>query len=269
MPSVNAGKYKIKSIKVFKEHVTLSFLKRDKLQISKEAYLSSYLYEGKSLSSKEIDKLIEITSLNKLLNVALSLAIKKRYSERKMYEKLKAKEEDKASIMKVISVLKEKGLLNDQEYMNDLIARDNERQFGKNKIIKHLKDQGVKEELIVKASFSPTNETKKAKALLPKLDKKYSRYAYEIKKKHIFNALVSQGYEMGTIKQVIGETKKDQPKKEKEKLKNDYIKIKSRYAKKYEGYELNKRVYAALVNKGYKHTEIRSLLEDYDDENGY
>ena len=38
MPSASSGKYKIKSIKVYKDHVTLSFLKHARLQISKEAY---------------------------------------------------------------------------------------------------------------------------------------------------------------------------------------------------------------------------------------
>ena len=135
MPSVNIGKAKIKSIKVYKDHVTLSFLKREKLQISKEAYLSSYLYEDKALSQKEIDKLLEITAVSKLLNYGISLLNKRRYSERKMYDKLKAKEDNKSSIRSVINTLKDKGLLNDKEYMQDLIAWDDERKLGKNKII--------------------------------------------------------------------------------------------------------------------------------------
>lgn len=269
MPSVNAGKNTIKSIKVYKDHVTLHFLKREKLEISKEAYLTSYLYEGKNLSKKEIDELLEVTALSKLLNYALSLVSKRHYSERKMYEKLKAKEDNKKAIFTVIDKLKENDLLDDKAYMMDLIIWDDERKFGKNKIIKHLKEQGIKDELISKARFSSSNELKKAKALLPKLDKKYSRYAYEIKKKHIFDALINQGYEMDVARQVVGEAKKDQPKKEKEKLKNDYLKIKRRYENKYEGYELKKRIYAALVNKGYKHSEIKNVLEDYDNENGF
>ena len=105
--------------------------------------------------------------------------------------------------------------------------------------------------------------------MLPKLDKKYSRYAYEIKKKHIYSALISQGYDMDIARQVIGDTKKDQPKKEKEKLVNDYQKIKRRYMNKYEGYELKKKIYAALANKGYKSSEIKTVLEDYDNENDF
>lgn len=269
MPSVNTGKVKIKTIKVYKDHVTLSFLKREKLQISKEAYLSSYLYEGKALSQKEIDKLLEITAVSKLLNYGISLLNKRRYSERKMYDKLKAKEDNKSSIMSVINTLKDKGLLNDKEYMQDLIVWDDERKLGKNKIIKHLKDQGIPSSLVEKAHFNNLNELKKAKSLLPKLDKKYTRYAYEQKKKHIYSALVSQGYDMDVAREVMGHTKKDQPKKEKEKLKNDYLKIKRRYENKYEGYELRKRIYAALANKGYRNNEIKTVLEDIDYENDF
>ena len=66
MPSVNTGK-KIKSIKTFKDHVTLYFGKGEPLRISKEAFVSSYLYVGKSLNSKDIAKLEEITAMRKRL----------------------------------------------------------------------------------------------------------------------------------------------------------------------------------------------------------
>ena len=269
MPSVNTGKKTIKSIKVYKDHVTLTFVRSDKIQISKEAFISTYLYEGKAISQKEIDKLLEITAQSTLLHYALSLLNKRRYSERKLIDKLKAKEDNWSAIKGVINKLKDNGLLDDKAYMLDLIAWDDQRKFGKNKIIKHLKEQGIVDELINKAHFSSSNELKKAKALLPKLEKKYEKYAYELKKKHVYAALISQGYEIDVARQVVGDTKKDQPKKEKQKLLNDYQKIKRRYENKYEGYELKKRIYAALANKGYRGNEIRMVLEDYDNENDF
>ena len=269
MPSVNTGKKTIKSIKVCKDHVTLSFVRNERVQISKEAFLSAYLYEGKALSQKEIDKLLEITAQSTLLHYALSLINKRRYSERKLIDKLKAKDNNWSAIKGVINKLKENGLIDDKSLMEDLIIYDDGRKLGKNKIIKHLKDQGIPDSIISKAHFSSSNELKKAKGLLPKLDKKYAKYAYESKKKHIFNALISQGYEIEIAKQVVNITKKDNPKKEKEKLATDYLKIKRRYENKYDGYELKKRIYAALVSKGYKHNEIKTVLEDYDDENDF
>ena len=269
MPSANTGKLTIKSIKIAQNHVTLSFIKHEKVQISKEAYLSIYLYEGKQISKKEIDKLLEITAFSTLLNYAFSLISKRHYSEKKMVEKLKAKEDNYAAIKAVINKLKENDLLNDKEYMSDLIAWDDERLFGKNKIIKHLKDQGIQDELIAKVHFSPSNELKKAKGLIPKLEKKYSRYGFENKKQHVYQALLAQGYDYDIAKSATQLVKEDKPKLEKEKLINDFKKIKRRYENKYEGYQLKQKIYAALVSKGYKHTDIKKVLEDYTYENDF
>lgn len=262
MRSENTGKNIIKSIRVSKDHVTLSFAKRERLQISKEAYLSSYLYVGKKLTNSEIDKLNEITALSSLLKYATSLLNKRRYSERKLYEKLIAKEDDKKAVKSVINKLKEMTLIDDKAYMNDLIVYYDERKYGKNKTIKHLKEKGIPDSLIEEASFSSRNELKKAEALLPKLEKKYDKYAYENKKKHIYASLVSQGFDIDIAREVISDVKKGQPKKEKEILLKDYKKIKERYKKKYDGYELKQKIYAALASKGYKHSEIKQVLEE-------
>lgn len=269
MPSVNTGKKIIKSIKVYKDHVTLTFAKGETLKISKEAFLSSYLYEGKSLSKKEIDKLNEITALSDLLNYALSLISKRHYSIKMMFDKLYKKEPNKSVVNSVINKLKENDLLDDRAFMEDLINWDNERSFGKNKIIKHLKEQGIPEQLVSKAHFSPSNELKKAKGLINKLDKKYSRYAYESKKKHIYQALLSQGYDYEVAKEALSLVKSDKPSLEKEKLTKDYLKIKKRYENKYESYILKQKIYAALLNKGYKSKDIKIVLGELTYENDF
>ena len=271
VPSVNTGKQKIKSIKVYKDHVTLAFFKGEKIKISKEAFVSSYLYEGKSLSKQEIAKLLEITAMSELLAYALQVVSKKHLSEKAMFDKLKAKEENFCVIKNVINKLKETGLLDDQDYMEDLIAWDNERCFGKNKIVKHLKDKGIPESLINKVKFSELNEKRKAKLLLPRLEKKYSQYAYENKKRHIYQALLRQGYDNRTAIEVADETKKNFDKVEKQILKKDYEKIKNRFSKKYQGYELKQKIYNALLSKGYKYQEIKTVLEDfvYEDDRGF
>ena len=269
MPSVNSGKKVIKSIKVYKDHVNLSFVKKETLKISKEAYLSSYLYEGKSISNKEISKLKELTALSTLLNYAMNLISKRHYSERKMYEKLYKKEANKAAAMSVISKLKENDLLDDKAYMEDLIAWDDERGFGKNKTIKHLKEQGIPDSLIAKAHFSQSNELKKAKGLVPKLDRKYSRYAFNNKKKHVYQALLAQGFDYEVAKEAIELVRGDSPRLEKEKLINDYKKVYKRLESKYEGYQLRQKIYSALLSKGYKGKDIKLVLEEYSYENDF
>lgn len=271
MPSENTGKkYVIKKINAHKDHVTLSFdKKREKLKISKEAYLSIYLYENKSLSPKDIKKLKEISANSALYSYAVSLLSKRQYSEFKLREKLKAKEGTRDAINQTIKTLKTKGFLDDEAYMKELIEYDNNRGFGKNRIIKHLREQRIPDNLIEKASFSPYNELKKAKGLIPKLDAKYARYAYESKKQHIHQALLVQGYDHGIIKEALSLVKPDKPKVEKQKLINDFKKIKKRYENKYDGYELKQKIYAALLNKGYRSSEIKIVLEEYSNENDF
>ena len=271
MPSVNTGSRKIKNIKMYKDHVTLSFFKGEPLKISKEAFVSSYLYAGKNLTSKDIASLEEITAISTLFNYALQIVSKKHLSEKEMLEKLLKKEDNYAAAKKVIAKLKENDLLDDKAFMQDLIAWDNERNFGQNKIVKHLKDKGIPDALINKVHFPQSLERKKAKALLDKLDKKYSRYAYESKKKHIYQAYLSQGFSHDIAREVVNDLKKQNNKVEQDLLKKDYEKIKNRYEKKYEGYQLKQKIYAALINKGYKYQEIRKVLEDftYEDDSGF
>lgn len=269
MPSVNTGKKLIKSIKVYKDHVTLSFARTETLKISKEAYLSSYLYVGKSLTNKEINQLKELTALAGLLNYAMSLISKRHYSEWKMYEKLIKKEPNKVAAMQVISKLKENDLLDDKAYMEDLITWDEERGFGKNKIIKHLKEQGIKDNLISKAHFSQSDELKKAKGLVAKLERKYARYAFNNKKNHVYQALLSQGFDYEVAKDAAELVRSGSPRLEKEKLINDYKKVYKRLENKYEGYQLKQKIYSALLNKGYKGKDIKLVLEELTYENDF
>ena len=106
MPSANTGKNVIKAIRVYKDHVTLSFAKKQSMKISKEAYLSLYLYVGKSLSKNEIANLNELTALSTLLNYALSLISKRHYSVKQMSDKLYKKEPNRNAVNGVIDRLK-------------------------------------------------------------------------------------------------------------------------------------------------------------------
>ena len=261
MPSANSGKKRIKSIKIFKDHVTLSFFKDEPLKISKEAFVSSYLYAGKDLSNKEINKLVEITARTTLRNYGLSLVSKKHYSEKEMLNKLLKKEDNYQVAKSVVAKLKENDLIDDNAFMQDLIAWDNERGFGQNKIKKHLKEKGISDSLINKATFPTSNEKKKARLLLEKLEKKYDKYNSSSKRQHVYQALISQGYSVDIAKEISSKTKMTSDKKEINLLHKDYEKAKIRYAKKYDGYQLQQKLYAYLINKGYRYQDIKKVLE--------
>ena len=199
--------------------------------------------------------------MSALLNYALTIINKKRLSEKEMLNKLMAKENNFPAAKNIIKKLKENGLIDDKALMEDLIAWDNERNFGVNKIIKHLKDKGIPESLLDKATFPSSIEKKKAKALLPKLEKKYERYSFANKKRHVYQALISHGFNNDIAKETADLMKNNDEKTERKLLLKEYDKVRSRYEKKYHGYQLKQKIYNYLLNKGYKYQDIAKVLE--------
>lgn len=264
MPKEKIGKI-IKKIKVNKNVVVLYFDMGEKIEISKDAYTSKYLFVGKELSKKDIDELNELTSSYKLFEYALKLLSKGHYSEWKIREKLYKKEANKEQVDSIIIRLKKVDLINDSALAYDYVCYAEERNIGKNKIKKDLANKGIFEGEINKISFTDSKEKKKAINNIPSLEKKYSKYSYKEKKRHIYSALISRGFDSDIALYALNKISNKNDKDEKDKLKADYKKVYDKYKRKYEGRELKEKVILSLRNKGYKFSDINKMVgEDYD-----
>ena len=264
MPREKTGKI-IKKVRINKKNIVLSFTDGEKLEISQEAYTSNYLFVGKELSQKDIDQLNKITSVKKLSEYALSILSKGHYTEWKMREKLYAKGGDKESVDYVIKRLKEIDLIDDKAFIEDYLCYAEERGFGKNKIKQELLKKGIFAEEIDKIHFNETVEKKKAVALIPALEKKYERYSYEQKKRHIYATLLSRGFDHEVASYALNKMSNKNEKDEYAKLKIDFKKTFDRYKRKYEGRELKEKVINYLRSKGYRYNDISKLMgEIYD-----
>ena len=268
MPSKSSGKTILK-VKVNKKNVVITFVDRLKLDCVKEVLASFYIYEGKTLSNKEIKEIEQFNATAELMRYALSLLRKGHYSEWKMREKLYAKEGKKPDVDRVIKSLKENDLINDKMLILDHIEYGNERNIGKNKIIQELLNKGFFMENIPSNAFSHNNEKRKAMNNLPKLERKYDKYAYEQKRQHIYKALLSLGFDNDIALEVISHIKSGKPKEEMDKLKKDFDKVYLRYQRNYEGYDLKNKVVASLRSKGYKLNEIMRMWEKEYGENDF
>ena len=259
MPKGNTGKI-IKKIRVNKKNVSITFTDGEKLSISQEAYVSAYLYEGKELSKKDLEKLDRITSVKKLSEYALSLLMKNHYTEWKMREKLYAKEATKEDVDYIIKRLKSIDLIDDKAYIEDYLGYAEEKGYGKNKIKQELLKKGIFAEEIDKIRFNEVEEKKKAKALVPSLEKKYAKYSYEQKKQHIYAALLNRGFSHDVASSCLNNVSGINEKDEQNKIKIDYKKVYSRYKQKYDGRELNDKVFQALRRKGYRVSDIKRVM---------
>lgn len=260
MPSKNTGKTILK-IKTTKKNLTISFTDRSKIKVALEVSANFYLYEGKTLTRKEINQIIEFSNTAELMKYALSLLKKGHYSEWKMREKLYLKEASKKDVDLIIKRLKEHDLINDKMLILDTIEYGNERNIGKNKIIQDLLNKGFFMENIAKFNFPYSLEKKKALNNLPKLERKYDKYPFEQKKQHIFKALLSLGFDNDVALEVLSHIKEPKQKEENNKLERDFDKTLIRYKNKYDGYELKNKTINYLHSKGYKLNDIMKMWE--------
>ena len=260
MPSKSSGKT-ITKIKKNKKDVVITFSDKSKLRCVIEVLANFYLYEGKTLTNKDIGEIKSFSDSASLLKYAISLLQKGHYSEWKMREKLYAKEGSKSDVDRIIKTLKNNDLINDKMFAEDLIEYGNERNLGKNKIIQDLSSKGIFDETINKFHFPTALEKKKALTNLPKLEKKYDKYSYEQKRQHIYRTLLSLGFDNDVALETINKVSQPKQKEEDEKLKKDFEKAYMRLDRKYEGYELKNKVVASLRSKGYKMKDILRLWE--------
>ena len=259
MPKEKTGKV-IKKIRFNKKNIVVTFNDGEKIEISEDAYASSYLYVGKELEQKDIDKLNRITSIKKLMQYALSLLSKGHYTERKMREKLYAKEGDKESVDFVIERLKNIDLINDKAFIEDYKGYAEEKGWGKNKIKQELMKKGIFAEEIDKIRFSDALEKKKAIELIPSLEKKYQKYSYEQKKRHIYNALLAKGFDHDIASLALDKIKQKDNKDELAKLEADFKKVLMKCKRKWSNKELKEKVFQQMKNKGYRYADINKMF---------
>ena len=265
VPKEGNGKL-IRKIKINKKGIAIIFSDGQRIDVSEEAYTSNYLYVGKTLKKSEIDKLNRITSVKKLSEYALSLLSKKHYTEWAMREKLYAKGGEKDDVDYVIKKLKELDLINDREYIEDYLGYAEEKNIGKNKIKQELLKRGIFQEEIDRIRFNSNLEKKKAISLIPTLEKKYEKYSYQQKKQHIYNALISKGFDVEVAKEALNHISSKNEKDEKNKLKTDYKKCLERFSRKYSGQELKEKVMRYLLSKGYRYNDVNQLLGGMDND---
>lgn len=261
MPLENIGN-KIIQIKFLKDKVVIKLKDETKIETSKEVFSSFYLYKGKLLTDKEIKDIEKQNRIYDLYRYARKIATTRVYSEHKMREKLYLKTSNVLEVNEVVNKLKKNGLIDDSEFVKEYVSYANNKNIGKNKIIAKLQEKGVFSEEINKIHFDEKNEYKKAKSYLSKLNDKYDKYNCNAKKDHAVKYLVGQGFDLNVSLSVANELDAPKHKDELKKLKLDFDKVVRQYKNKYSGREFKDKVFASLLRKGYKASDIISLWED-------
>lgn len=252
---------KITKIKKLKNKVVVTFEDATKLEIAENVYPNFYLYVGKDVAKKELNKIKDYASSAALMEYALKLRSKSLYSEHKMREKLYNKGGEKPVVDLVIKRLKENDLIDDNALLEDYIEYYNSLNYGKNKIKDKVLSKGIFLEKVEKIHFSSSLERKKANNIFDKVCKKFDKCNNLTKKRKVYEAYLNLGFDVDIAKEMSDKVKESSPKEENNKLEKDFEKVYLRYARKYPKKELRIKLLNYLTMKGYRYQEVVKMIE--------
>lgn len=249
---------KILGLHIGEKKVILRF-EEEKISVHQYTYIEMKLYPGKILSDKDFKEMKYLDELDDYLNYAKKLLLKNTRSEEYIKDKLSNKGANQKQIKAVVNTLKQYHLISDDDYLKELLELYEYKCYGKHKIEEHLKQKGISLNKIKSLKFSDSNELKKAKQLLPQLEKKFAKYNNASKKEHIYAYLLRNGFDGDIAREVSSKAKASDPSQELKLLKKEYETVSRRYMAKYKYEEVNQKVTEYLLRKGYRYSDIEKV----------
>lgn len=204
----------------------------------------------KDIKESELKDILKYNDELDSYYLSIKYITKKLRSEKEIYEYLKKKEISENIINSTITKLRENKFLNDElylkSYINDQINLSNN---GPKKIAKNLVSLGLDESQINIALDNIDSsiwEEKIDKYISKKVSTNHNSSIKMLKIK-IINDLVNLGYDKEDILPILNRYDID----DHEVFKHEYEKAKRQLEKKYEGYELERKIKEKLYRKGF------------------
>jgi len=230
---------------------------------------------GQVVDREELEALKDQEQVYMAYHLALKYLTYKDYTYAMMKKKLTDKGNfDEIQIDMTMEILVQKSLIDDKEYACRYFQKSQRLGFGINKIIHHLKQDGVSPFVIdeVLAEYSQDIEFEKAVEIIQKLyNENRTRPKYALIQ-NIKNKLFYKGFSQDIVEKAINEFDFVVPKEHTMKLlKKEYERVYKRYCNRYEKNILKSKIITFLVQKGYEYEDvieiINELWEETDDKN--
>lgn len=250
-------------------YVVLTIDEKDKLIVSLDSYLSYSLKKDRELSEDEYNELKkgedEVLAFEKCLK---KFNIKD-YTEKQIRDYLdRSYSFSKSQVSSMIDRLVDIGLIDDERYARNRYEAMDSSLYSQRKMAERLKRDGISEDIIEKY-VNNEGDREKAIKLAAKYNKSIRNKSVNKKKQSIIQKLVSSGFSYEDANKAIGSLDFAEDKKTESSLvSKEAEKLKCRYIKKYNGIELKKRMYAALISRGFMSDDISRVLNEmrYEDE---
>lgn len=253
--------YPIKKLKIYEDYVML-YLEEEKIQLSVDSYFEHKIKDLKGLDEDLYKKLKNEEILFKAYRSALRKLAYKDHTVAQIKDHLKGKGLNRKQIDEMTGKLISYGLLDDEKYCMSRISYLKDSKLSGKQIRYKLKKEGISEQLITKhLKVDQNEEYTKALQLAEKFERTIRNKSCSAKKKAILNKLVGLGYSYETASSAVQSADmKDE--NELELLRKEFDKALHKYERKYEGRDLDDRIIASLLQKGFSYSDIRTVMEE-------
>ncbi|QFG00184.1 recombination regulator RecX [Psychrobacillus glaciei] len=231
-----------------------------------EAVLIKYqLAKGKVIEAFTIDEIVFDDEVRKAYNKAINFLSYRMRSEHEVKQKLQMSEFGEAVILEAVRKLYEHGFLNDESFTKALVnTQKKNSKKGPTAIRQELKKKGIERDLQdeVLATYSEDEQLTIARTLTEKIINQNADKTPRQVKQKVQDSLQRKGYNFTIISQALNSFELEKEQEEWEDIiATQADKVWRKYASKYSGYDLKKRVKTALFQKGFPGEQIDLYIE--------
>lgn len=255
----------ISSVSVKAKEARILLSNGEKLVLSVDSFTDFHLYAGRELDEKELAKIRKYASQDAAYSTAIKYLGHDSYSSMEMLRKLIAKGYNPSIVGSVVNRLTKSGLIDDLHYAQTYAYDVGDlRLLGHNRIVYDLRVKGIAEDILSELSFPREKELDKACRYAEMLDRRYNRTPNERRVLKVNHALMERGFDEAVAHEAASKcVSSANPEIERFELEKAYALAEIKYSRKYEGYELARRIYGYLVRKGFNYEQAKSIVEEH------
>ena len=233
--------------------------------ITEDTIVRFMLSRDKVISKEELTEIQDFAQFSYGKNLALYHLSFKARTEKEVREYLKKYDIEDTIASQVIANLKDENWINDHQYAYSII---NANQFSGDKgpyaLTQKLAQKGIAKSTIEDA-LKDFDHTEVAQRVAEKLLKKYTgKLPARALQDKIIQSLTNKGFSYADAKSAFDDLDSQVDQETTQKLIfKELDKQYTKYARKYEGYELKQRLTQVLARKGYDFSDIASALREY------
>ncbi len=240
-----------------------------KITISLDDYFTLKIQKHTLLDRKTVNELQHKERLLQAHKQCIRKLSMRDYTTKELRQYLKNQRVlEEAEIEQILTDLTHKGYLNDYQYMMNKIEKMQYSLKSKGKIIQSLVDKGVSHEEVARAldNYDDSQESAKAVKLAEKLKSTVKDKSLSMKRKVIAQKLVRQGFE-SNVAYHASEAVEFEDEDDKNALQKTMMKAIRTNQRKYQGTQLRNRVIHACIKKGFKSSDVLSLIDEMEWQN--